>query len=114
MSPDKEINPKTGRTVADDLRKKLNLLLWLNGILAIGLIVAVVYFGIQASQSHTALCNLRADQVRRLATSREFLRVHPNGTRDIPKGVVEQAIKNASITSQSLEKLGCSEVIIVN
>lgn len=111
MSPESlNVPTEEGQTVADELRKRLNLLIVMQVVMTLALGGTVLYFAVQAGKTHDALCNLRADQVARIRTSQEFLTEHPHGAGGISRKIIIQGIDQATKVVASLDGLGCPSV----
>lgn len=102
--------PTSAQTVADELRRRLNVLIAMQVVMTLALGGVVWYFAVQASHAHDALCNLRSDQVVRIRTSQEFLDAHPNGVQGISRKVIVQGIQQATRVVGALDELGCPAV----
>lgn len=102
--------PDSNPTIADELRRKMNFQLAMNALCILALVIGGWYFATQASESHAALCNLRADQVQRVRSSEEFLDKNPQGIPGISRAQIEQGLRNSRRTIQSLDSLGCPPV----
>jgi hypothetical protein len=110
MTPESLNEPakrRRGDTVAAELRRRLNLLVVIQILIAIALGGVVWYFAVQAASAHDALCNLRGDQVRRLVTTQDFLSKHPHGVQGISRATFEQQIRNSKQVIKALDDLGC-------
>lgn len=60
-----------------------------------------------ASTSHDALCTFRADLNARVASSRDFLKDHPEGFAGIPAATIRASIDQQSRTINALSSLDC-------
>jgi hypothetical protein len=60
-----------------------------------------------STQSHTALCSFVGDLERRVETSEEFLRDHPNGIPGLSVEVIRTSLANQRQTILSLSDLKC-------
>lgn len=58
-------------------------------------------------RTYRATCTFRADLIRRVRESNEFLATHPNGFAGIPAKTLEASIVNEESTIKSLEQLAC-------
>jgi hypothetical protein len=107
-------------TIQDELRTALRRL----GIATVVLYVALaglgVYFYLDAAagreriaevteNTNVALCSLRGDLERRVATSIAFLEANPEGIPGIPVQVIQQSITSQQQTITALAILECSD-----
>lgn len=91
---------------AGGLRQIRRAVLILYGIVALLVLVAVFAF-FANRQSTEALCALRGDLERRVSTSEEFLREHPNGIAGISARDIQDGIDNQQRTITALSGLSC-------
>lgn len=70
--------------------------------------VSFVRIGTVASDSNNALCALRGDLERRVASSEQFLRENPNGIPGISAKVIRDGMTNQRRTIAALSRLDCS------
>lgn len=112
MSPEslQERRRPSGQTVADELRRRLNVLIAMQVVMTLALGGVVWYFANQATTAKDALCNLRSDQIVRIRTSQDFLVAHPHGIPGISPKVIKQGIQQASRVVDALDELGCPSV----
>lgn len=83
----------------------------------VAVVVAVTiggYFKLQALANqghsvHAAVCVFRADLEKRVETSKQFLKEHPNGIPGIPASLIKNSIENIQKTIDSLKRLDCKE-----
>jgi hypothetical protein len=61
----------------------------------------------ETEESRDALCVLRADLERRVATSRDFLEENPAGIPGIPARTIRDGIRNQERTIEALSGLSC-------
>jgi hypothetical protein len=60
-----------------------------------------------AGVTTAALCALRSDLERRIASSQAFLREHPDGIPGIPARTIRDGIKNQERTIRALSRIDC-------
>jgi hypothetical protein len=88
------------------LRQIRRAVLGLYALVALLCVVAVVGF-LANQQATDSLCALRADLQTRVATSKQFLKEHPNGIPGIPAKTFRDGIKNQERTIRALSGLSC-------
>lgn len=54
-----------------------------------------------------AVCNLRADQIRRIAVTEKFLRVHPEGFSGIDPAILRSDLRDRKRVIDALAPLHC-------
>ena len=61
-----------------------------------------------AGDSNDALCALRVDLEKRVASSEQFLRENPDGIPGIPAKTIRDGVTNQQRTIKALSQLACS------
>lgn len=99
-------------TIGDKIMRRLRYLTVSNVVLGVTLILAVWYYAGKAAESHDALCNIRAGQVRGLITAQRFKEKHPEGAPAIGYSAkdVDRAIAEAAAQVKALDPLACPAV----
>lgn len=85
-------------------------------IVAFTLSIAAVSFGIKENRERIddiqkvadAVCNLRADQIRRIRVTEQFIREHPEGFAGIPNSVLRRDLVDRRKVVDALSPLNCS------
>lgn len=80
--------------------------LWNSAAIVVLIVLMVVAF-FANQKSMDALCALRGDLTSRVASSREFLKDHPNGFADVPAKTIRDSIDNQMRTINALSVLSC-------
>ena len=66
--------------------------------------------GRTANRTNAALCSLRADLDKRIASSQAVLEIYPQGpVYGIPRSVIQQSLVNSKRTRRALMVLHCEE-----
>lgn len=78
----------------------------------LALLAGVAYYEIRqvVNRNTTALkglCELRSDLEVRIASSRKFLKEHPNSLPGIPAATIQQSISNMERTLKALDVVRC-------
>jgi len=98
--------------VADELRRRLKVLLWATCILY-GVVIVIGGFGIwtnhqQNAQVHNALCTLYDDMQTRVNGTKDYLLRHPNGFPGITSATLVKSIHDQEQTLEALSGLNCN------
>jgi hypothetical protein len=104
-----------GDDTVDVERRDVSLIVLAFIILAIAMGVNVVDLVVlrnqaaQASSTHAAVCTYRRDLAQQVASSRAFLKTHPNGlpALGVSAGQIRQSIDRQASAVQSLSDLHC-------
>lgn len=62
---------------------------------------------VEGRQAHDAICALREDLQRRIATTEQFIRDHPEGIAGIPVAELERSVESQKLTVDSLYEAKC-------
>jgi len=97
--------------VADELRRRLKVLLWATCILY-GVVIVIGGAGIwinhqQSSETHNALCTLYDDLKTRVNGTKDYLLRHPNGFPGISSATLVKSIHDQEQTLDALSTLNC-------
>lgn len=97
----------SARTVAEDLQRALRLLTAATIVLYLICIGVAVKVYTDSRSTTDALCTLRTDLVKRVNSSRNFLKDHPNGVSGISPKVIIDGIDNQQRSIEALKGLDC-------
>jgi hypothetical protein len=89
------------------IKRALNLLVVATVVLYVFLGAAVLWTNHEAGVTRDALCALRGDLERRVASSERFLVEHPVGVPGIPASTIREGIINQRRTINALAGLSC-------
>jgi hypothetical protein len=112
------MNAQDVRQVKDTLQGQLRILIRATVALYLGLALVFGYAFVQAErnrmdletaaeQTSAALCALRADLERRVATSENFLERNPDGIPGISAKTIQDGIDNTERSIEALAGLDC-------
>jgi hypothetical protein len=93
--------------VGQTIKRSLRWLIGLTVTLAVALGGVAYYTWQSANASTQALCTLRMDLERRVASSQAFLVEHPRGIPGISVKVIQDGIKNQQRTIKALQDISC-------
>lgn len=100
-----------GHDIAADIKRSLRYLTRATIGLALSLIVVAGYglyaLKVQGDRNTGALCALRQDLERRVASSQEFLAQNPHGIPGIPAAVLSKSITDQERSIVALSGLHC-------
>jgi hypothetical protein len=99
------------RTIADELRFRLKILLYAT-ILIYAVVIAAGFIGWyinhqQASKTERALCSLKAELQRRVDNTQAFLVKYPHGLDGLSKADLTKSIQDTQRTIDALSILNC-------
>lgn len=97
----------SANSTARDIKRTLRWLVVATIVVYIASGTVAIIAQHNAHNAHTALCALRADVERRAASTRVFLREHPEGIPGIPVATLRASEETAMRTVRALSMLDC-------
>jgi hypothetical protein len=91
----------------ETLRRSLRRLVTATVVLYLGLFSLGYYIYTVSRNNTDGLCTLRNEAATRVQTSQEYLIDHPNGSKEIPLGVIKLSIANSQRTVDALRNIRC-------
>lgn len=100
----------SARTIAEDLQRALRVLTVATIVLYLICIGVAVKVYTDNRSTTDALCTLRTDLVKRVASSQNFLKEHPDGIPGISPKVIIDGIDNQQRSIEALSGLHCPPI----
>lgn len=99
--------PNNNPGTADSLRRTLKKLVIATAILYLAMAGIAIYIYRVSQDNAEGLCAFRNEAQQRVDQSKAYLKKHPNGTKEIPAGIIKTGIHNAEQTVKALSGISC-------